>query len=48
MSGLSGYDLQMMANINQDHIGSSTQIALPNPHDKIKNDIPQVNYMYKL
>ncbi|XP_015375388.1 PREDICTED: transcriptional repressor CTCF-like isoform X2 [Diuraphis noxia] len=35
------YDLQMMANINQNHISNSTQIALPNPQDKI-NDIPQI------
>jgi len=32
-----------MANLNQNHEGNSTQIALPNPQDKIKNDIPQVN-----
>ncbi|KAL5239363.1 hypothetical protein ACI65C_006773 [Semiaphis heraclei] len=39
---IGGYDLQIMANLNQNHIGNSTQIAFPNPQDKIKNDIPQI------
>jgi len=33
----------MMANTNQNHMGNLTQIAMPNPQDEIKNDIPQVN-----
>jgi len=38
----------MMAETNDNNTENVTQIVLPNVHDKIKKDIPQVNLNNKL
>ncbi|KAL4152777.1 hypothetical protein QTP88_000610 [Uroleucon formosanum] len=42
VGGLSGLDLQMIANTNLNNLSNLTEIALPNAQDENKKEIPQI------